>query len=190
MNAATLMALRQQAHSLPHGSRARYVAGCHCAPCRAANTAYNTERAKARARGDYNGMVDASPVVEHLRSLSNDHNVGYKTAAEVANVSTTIVKQMLSGERRHCRALTAKRLLAVDSSCLADRALVDAGRAWKLLDELIRDGYTKTQLAEWLGSTANPPLLQLSRDRMTAKNALKVERLYKAIRAGRMRREK
>jgi hypothetical protein len=190
MNASVFAQLRQQAQSLPHGTRARYSSGCHCAPCRAANTAYETERAKARARGDYNGIVSAEPVVAHLRELSAKHGVGYKSAAEAANVSRTIVAQMLSGERRHCRAMTAKRLLSVDASCVADGARVKARQAWRLLDELIADGYTKTQLAEWLGSTANPPQLQYSRDHMTAASVLKVQRLYKAIRAGRMRREK
>lgn len=190
MNPSVLAQLRQHGSSLPHGTRARYTVGCRCAACRAANTAYEQDRAKARARGDYNGIVSAEPVVAHLRMLSNEHGVGYKTAAECASVSHTFVAQMLSGERRHCRQQTARRLLDVDASCVADRALVNAKRAWKLLDELIEDGYTQTQLAEWLGSKAATPALQLRPDQMRAESVLKVERLYRAIRAGKMRRTK
>jgi hypothetical protein len=49
---------------VPHGTRSRYVGhGCRCEPCRAANTADR----KARYVG--NPLVDAAPVVAHVRAL-------------------------------------------------------------------------------------------------------------------------
>ena len=49
---------------VPHGTRSRYVGhGCRCEPCRAANTADRKARYKPRP------LVDAAPVVAHVRAL-------------------------------------------------------------------------------------------------------------------------
>ena len=55
----------------PHGDRLRYVAGCRCDLCRKANSTYERERQKARAAGDWNGIVDAAKARQHSHSGSS-----------------------------------------------------------------------------------------------------------------------
>jgi hypothetical protein len=58
-----------------------------------------------------------------------------------------------------------------------------------MLDELLEQGYTRVQLARWLGSKAKMPSLQLKTDFVTARSAMRVERMYEAVKAGKLRRD-
>ena len=186
-----IAAMLPSASRAPHGSRSRYKhARCRCLQCRAANSRYVTERERARKEGDTRDLVDAGPARAHVLALSQ-RGMGYKMVAECAGVSLSVMQRIRSGERKQLRAHTARRILAVEYAveALGDGALIDAGPTWKLLDELIGGGYTKTQLATWL--LGRPALaLQIRRDRITAATALKVRKLYEDINEGRMRREK
>lgn len=71
-----------------------------------------------------------------------------------------------------------------------DRALVPAGPTWEKIKRLLDDGYTKTQIAEWLGSRAKTPALQLRQDFITAKSASAVDRLCRKLDAGLLRRDR
>jgi hypothetical protein len=180
-------ALTEAAASREHGCRARYMSGCRCVPCRAANSRYEGERRKARESGDWNGIVNAWPAREHIAKLSRA-GVGHKTVADIVRTSSIIIQEIATGKRKRIRARTERLILAVDTSMLADGARVPAGKCRRLLDELIADGYTKTWLAAKLGSTAKQPMLQFNREQVTARNALRIERLYRAIREGRVQR--
>lgn len=46
----------------PHGTRHRYLGGCRCLPCRAANSRYSCERAAAQRAGDCRGFVPTTLV--------------------------------------------------------------------------------------------------------------------------------
>ena len=46
----------------PHRTRPRYLGGCRCVPCRAANSYYSSEPAVERA-GDWRGFVPAALVL-------------------------------------------------------------------------------------------------------------------------------
>ena len=179
--------MRAAAARREHGSRARYVAGCRCLPCRAANARYASRRAVLRLAGRDNGIVDARPVRAHLRKLSR-WGVGRRTVAELARVSPTVIQQIRRGQRHHCRAETARRICGVTAAAVCGSSPVDAAATWRLLEKLIEDGYTKRQIAVWLGSQAKCPQLQLRRDRVTAANARKVRALYYNIQSGRLAR--
>jgi hypothetical protein len=43
-----------------HGTRIKYMAGCRCLICRAANSNYECARAKARKNGQWNGLVPSN----------------------------------------------------------------------------------------------------------------------------------
>lgn len=64
---------------------------------------------------------------------------------------------------------------------MADRALVPAGPAWRLLDRLLAEGYPAARLARFLGYRGAG--LQFDRAWMTARNVLRVERLYRQLTA-------
>jgi hypothetical protein len=172
----------------PHGDRLRYVGGCRCAECRMANNAYEKVRAAARKAGDWNGIVDAAPARAHLAELSK-RGVGRRVVADVAAVASTVLQEIVAGRKTRIRARTARSILAVTERAAADRAYIDAGPTWELLDELIDDGYTKTELAIALGRQTRA--LQLSRRGVTVRNAYDVAKLHERLRfcaAGETRR--
>lgn len=130
----------------------------------------------------WNGIVSAAPVLAHLKRLSKQ-GVGYKSVAASADVSVTVLQRVMVGTKTHMRAQAIKRVLAVTKDALADHALVRAGRTHQQLTRLLEEGFTKTELARRLGSKAKTPALQLRAFRITAKTAMKVDRLYRMVMA-------
>ncbi|HYW57711.1 MAG TPA: hypothetical protein VE934_12165 [Polaromonas sp.] len=166
---AELAATRQ------HGDRLRYMAGCRCGDCRGANTAYEKQRALARKAGDWNGIVPAARARAHMAELSAV-NVGRRTVSDVADVSDTVLADIIAGRKTRIRARTERAILAVTPAAAADHALVPAKPTWKLLRELIKDGWSKAELARQMGYTV--PALQLSRKQVTVRNAYDVQQLH------------
>lgn len=84
-------------------SHARYVQGCRCARCRAANSAYERERARRKAREAWGAekpaFVDAAPVRERLLEL---RAMGY-TVKEVERISGVGHTSQYQLTRRHWR---------------------------------------------------------------------------------------
>jgi hypothetical protein len=169
--------------SLPCGTRAKYVAGrCRCLRCRAANSSYETARAAARRRGEWNGLVSAERARQQLVALSRQ-GVGRRAVSAACDVGETTLQEIRSGAKTQIRAATERRILAVTKDAIADHALVGGGRTHQRLRRLLEEGFTKTELARRLGSTAKVPALQLTPGRVTARNAMKVERLYRLVMA-------
>lgn len=162
----------------PHGVRVRYMAGCRCLKCRMANSNYETERARARKAGDWNGIVDATPARQHIRKLSRQ-GVGYKLVAEAADLPTSIVFGIRTGDRPRARARTVRKILEVSTACRGDSTLISAKPTWRRIEILLEEGYTKAALAKMLGY--DRPALQIGRERVTVRNAAKVERLYQRL---------
>lgn len=169
---------------MPCGSRAKYMgARCRCMLCRAANSRYETERAVLRRNGDWNGLVSAEPVRLHLLALSKKH-VGYKSVAAASDVAPSILHEVRCGKKTQIRARTERRVLAVTADALADGSLVPAGPTRRRLTRLLAEGFTKTELARRLGSSARVPKLQIRGCYVLASTALKVERFFGLIMAG------
>jgi hypothetical protein len=226
----------------PHGTRSRYVSGCRCDKCRAANReAYHklqeeakeaaqeikTENSpreqvwtapdgtkkirtykracpgvngepcpiKAHLRKDskggvcgtcrlklvWNGLVDAAPAREHLLKLSSE-GVGYKAVSEACDVGKTALQEILQGTKTRIRAKSLKRILSVDSSALADHALVPAGPTWVLVTKLLADGFTKGSISRRIGNKT--PALQIKSRYVLAKTAYRIKKLYDLVHTG------
>lgn len=163
------------AEGRPHGDRLRYMAGCRCFHCRRANSAYEAARKIARAAGDWNGIVLAAKARAHLAELAAK-GVGRRAAGDACDVSDTTLSAIIGFRKLSIRARTERAILSVTADAAADRALIPAGPTWKLLDDLIADGYSKAELARALGYKR--PALQLNRDKVTVRNAHDVQRLY------------
>jgi hypothetical protein len=101
--------------------------------------------------------------------------------ADAAGVAASVVAKIRSGQRKKIRAKTAKRILEVDDGAVSDVAHIDAKETHQLLREMLRHGYTKTEIAARLGSKAKVPALQLKAKKVTAKNAHKVRKLHKEV---------
>lgn len=179
-----LKSFTELAANRPHGNRIKYRAGCRCLPCRAANSNYETSRAAARRRGESNGLVDAKEVRRHLKKLSK-RGVGRDTVAEITGISATTIDLYRRGERTQLRAMRARAILAISLDTVAnDAMLIPATKTWERIRWMLNEGFTRSEIARRLGSKAATPALQLNKTKITAKNAMKVEKLYNLLRAG------
>ncbi len=168
------------AQTKPCGTRIRYYGGCRCQACKGAAADYERQRRYARERGETNYLVSAERCRAHLVWLSS-RGVGRKTAADAAKVPASIVSLIVDGARRNVRQATERRILAVTEAAAADRAYIDGTDTWRMLDELLACGYPKSRLAsEIIGHKVHS--LQLTRERVTARNAEQVRRMYARLR--------
>lgn len=158
-----------------HGTRLQYMAGCKCYYCRMANSDYERARIKARKAGDWNGFVDASKARKHLLALRKK-GVGRDAVHAASGVAVSTIRDITSRAKTHIRARTERKILAVTAACREDGALVSAAQTWRLIAQLLEEGFTKQRLAEELGFKTRK--LQFSRKQVTARNAARVERLY------------
>lgn len=175
-----LRPIAELASGRPHGDRLRYIAGCRCADCRRANNEYEKARAAARKAGDWNGIVPAAKARAHMAFLSKG-GIGRRVVCDVSLVADSVLVEIIAGRKTHIRARTERRILAVTVRAAADRAYVDSAPTWKLLDELIADGFTKSEIARLLGYSTRA--LQLGRDQITVRNAYDVEKLHARLRS-------
>ena len=159
----------------PHGDRLRYIAGCRCDDCRQANTEYERDRYQARLAGDWNGIVKADAARKHLFKLSKA-GVGRRAVHAATDIAETVLYDIRRGTKTNIRARTERLILAVTEAAISDKSLVDAGPTWKLLDQLLAAGFTKTRLAHELGRQTH--YLQLNKIKVTARNAYAVERMH------------
>lgn len=134
----------------PHGTRVKYMGGCKCVDCRAANTKYELRRAVHRATGRGNGLVPADAAREHLLMLSRE-GVGRRTVAALTKVAITTLQLIKAGQRKNLRAMSEKKILAVTPDNIRGRALVRAAPTWAIIRYLVDEGYTQTEIATRLG---------------------------------------
>lgn len=173
-----------------HGTRACYVfgpesgsdrsKGCRCEPCREANRSYARERDRATRRPDVAvepAYIDATEVREHLLWLHRQ-GVGRRAINAQSGVALSSIVKLRTGQLTRCRPTTARKILDVLPSDVSDGALVDARKTWRLINALVRAGYTRSYIAGRLGSTAETPALQIGRRRCTAANARAVRALH------------
>jgi len=137
-------------------------------------------RCRPRLASAWNGLVSSDAVRAHLKRLSRQ-GVGYKSVAIAADVSKTVLADILFHDKPQLRAQSASRILAIDRDAVADHALVKAGPTWRRLRRLLAEGFTKTELARRLGSKARTPALQFRGRYILAKTAARVERFYSIV---------
>lgn len=157
------------------GTRLRYIAGCRCYHCRMANSDYERMRAAARKRGEWNGLVDASAARAHLLKLRRQ-GVGRRAVCLASDLNLSVIIKIYQGKRTQIRATTEKRILAVTPAARLDGAHVSAKKTWRLLDQLLDEGFTKARLAGELGYKSRK--LAVGKHKVTVETAGRVERLW------------
>lgn len=135
---------------------------------------------RCRMKLNWNGLVSADRARAHIHALSKQ-GVGYKSVAESACVSISVMSKIRSGQKKQIRAQTEKRILEVDVTAKADSAYVSAAATHQIIRKLLKKGYTKTEIAKRLGSKAKVPALQLNSKLILVKNAYKVQKLWNTI---------
>ncbi len=165
----------------PHGTRVRYVTGCKCMLCRAANSRYETERALARKNGDWNGLVFADRARAHLRMLSR-RGIGRRLIADACGISDSMLHEIKIGRKRRIRARTERAILATNEHLRGDKTLVLARPVWAKVDLLLRHGFSKAEIARRIG--LKRPAIQFDRHIVTARTAMLIEKLCATVFAG------
>lgn len=160
----------------PHGRRARYCAGCRCDDCRRANREYEQSRVRARIGGDWNGLRPADAARAHLLKLRRQ-GVGLRIVEDASGVARSILLAIVQRKRRQVRARTERKILGVTSAARGDATLISARDTWQRIGWLLEEGFTKRQLSKLIGQGGRA--LQLGRERITVRNAAKVERLWR-----------
>jgi DNA-binding CsgD family transcriptional regulator len=177
-----LKSAEQLAANKPHGTRIKYMGGCRCLPCRAANSSYSVMCDARKRRGESNGLVDAAPVVEHIRKLSKQ-GAGYKAVCETAGVGKSSVMMAMQGKRKKMRAAHTRAILAVTADmAIRDHALIPAKATMRRIQWLLNEGLTRKEIARRLGYKS--PALQITKGLITARNASRIERLVNQLRLG------
>jgi len=180
MRPSDLPSIKELGERKSCGTRLRYMAGCRCVPCRAANSSYETMRAAERRKGNWNGLVPAMRARRHLIKLSR-LGIGRDSVAAASDVGVTTISEVFRGIKLNIRSETEKKLLSVTKDAVADHGYVSARRTWVLLNRLLSEGITKTELSRRLGYKGT---LQFNKEVVTAKTAGKVERFYRRIMVG------
>jgi hypothetical protein len=172
--------LAKIANDKPHGDRVKYMGGCRCMLCRAANSQYEVGRAAARRRGESNELVSAKYAQRHLRALSR-HGIGRDTVSDITGLATSTIELIRTGKRKQIRRQNAAKIMAVTFEATTDAKIVPAARTWRIINLLLNEGFTKAEIARRLG--CKMPALRIRKDLITARTAAKVERLYNQLMA-------
>jgi hypothetical protein len=179
--------LKEQSSRLPHGQNARYVSGCRCDLCRRAN---RTQGAETRYPSNGHGhTVSTGRARRHILRLG-EQGMGYLAVSMAAGVNKGIVWGIRQGQRLKARYGTVKAILDVDLGCARSGSRIPAGPAWAILDRMIADGYSRMQIARWLGSRAKNPAIQIPRDFCTAESMARVRKVKALLDAGKLERGK
>lgn len=174
--------IRAAASRRAHGTLARYVSGCRCFPCRLANSEWSKEH-PAHGCGRTVATDEARAHILALAKLG----MGYKSISEASGVNHNIVWRIRQGTHPRARRSTVQRILAVDLSCAKGGTRIDIRPSRKILMDLIARGYSKRQLALWLGYK-HAALQILESSTITAANAVRVQRMAALLNAGKLRR--
>lgn len=163
-----------------HGTTSRYRAGCRCAPCSGNYAAFLREanRKARQKREDAHGrMVPIGGTRYHLQQLSAK-GIGRRAVSEACDVPTRTIDMIRNGRWKRIRQSLAERICAVTMDARADGALVSAARCWQRIGRLRRNGLTQREIAKRLGYKGDKPHLGLFKTRVTARNELRVEKLF------------
>lgn len=171
-----------------HGTQLAYVRDrCRGDACRAANTARERVRTRAKLYGRYDGLVDAEPVRERIRRLS-EQGVGLKQITRLSGVSGGVLTKLVYGQRRadgthrppsrRCTPRVRDRILAVPLDALAGGALVDGTGTRRRLRALVAVGWSKSKLARLLGMAPSNFGKTMRAERVVASTRDAVRALY------------
>lgn len=144
-----------------HGTLTRAKAdGCPCDQCGATVRAYENQRSRLIAYGQWEPYVDAEPVRAHIRRLG-ELGISAAQVAALAGVHRSVINGLLYGRglgttpSKRVRPATAAAILAVEATAddLPARALVDGTGTRRRLQALTACGWPLGVLAARLELT-------------------------------------
>ena len=114
---------------------------------------------------------------EHLLQLRRKR-IGLNAISATTDVSKTQLYNLRSGKQTQLRAMTERRILACTAAAArSDGHRVPAGPTWKLIEQLLEEGYTKTRIANEMGLRS----IQLAKTTITARSAHRFAVVYRRL---------
>lgn len=139
--------------------------------------------ATCRRRLAFNGLVTANPARLHILALARQ-GIGLRSVAAAGDLGRATLWAIKTGRKKRIMASTAERILAIDKGARADGALVPARQTWRLIRDLLAEGFTRRAIARRaLGCKSSNPQLQFRGGRVTARSAQAIARFYRQVMA-------
>lgn len=133
----------------PHGTRARYIAGCRCPECGEANRHYLDDYKAVRAI-EGRQTVPAYAVAEHIAKLRAS-GVELTAIARLTGLSVHHLRAVARGEVPRVTRRLHDAVLSVQPGDYSENWLVPAAAAVELLDELNAAGIQSKTIAKAFG---------------------------------------
>jgi hypothetical protein len=175
----------EQTMTREHGTRAKYVVEkCRCQPCTIANRLYARERDRTERRIAYGIesppviFIDATETREHIQWLRKV-GIGRRQIHATSGVALSTIQKIGSGQLLKIRPKTADRILAVGRHRAAGGTLIDAKPTWRLINDLLKHGCTRAQIARHINHNARA--LQISKTKIRRSTAEAVQQLHDQI---------
>lgn len=166
---------------------------CRCTPCVDAHNARERNRTKQKAYGRFDsGLVDATPVREHILALS-EYGIGYRRVAELAGVGVTGVRTLVWGRQdpgprfgeipKRVTREKAEKILTVEAKVenLGARQPVPALGAHRRIQALVTRGWSLSKIARRLDMNISNFWKVVRSDRIGAGLHLRVAALYEEL---------
>lgn len=164
----------------PHGTTARYHAGCRCQACVAEHSRYcKTLAYETHTRGPRTASVELAAA--HLQRLS-DQGWSWDQIAQAANCNARTISKIQRGEQKKASHEMIRRLLAADPTRLGQepRGLICSIGFRRRGRALIAIGHNNQRIADALGMSPVVVSRLLTHDAptITATTAAAMTRLY------------
>ncbi len=186
MRPPDLPSVQQLSGNKPHGHKMRYMAGCRCWRCRAANAAYEQRLNENRRLYGPNDLVSTDRVRQHLKYLQQ-FGMGHKTVAKHARMAKTVLAEILWYGKKQMRRRSEARVLAVQPTLetLPRNVKIPASETVEKIEQMIRWGYSKSLInRDGLGlKSVGMQIHSLKRKTasVSVKNAVKIRAFFAKI---------
>jgi DNA-binding CsgD family transcriptional regulator len=172
-----------------HGTlHRRRIHRCTCQPCILIGRRYDNYRNLHIARGNWDGLVDAEPLRQHIKMLSAN-GMGWQRVATISGVSPGTLRFLLfriAGKppRPTCRAATLRKILAVQPRLeqLAPGARIPATGTHRRIQALAATGWNQWEIGQRLGLNPGSMTHLLKQTHVAASTALAARDLYDQLR--------
>lgn len=94
----------------------------------------------------------------------------------------SVLQRIKNGQHRFIKKSSARKVLDVTADAVADHGRIKAGHTYRMIDRLLRSGFTYTSLSVRSGVARS--VLSHRKEYVTAKTKMKIEKLYNVIFAG------
>jgi hypothetical protein len=173
----------------PHGTVARYNAGCRCEDCCYAESCYGKELRVRHNIGLANPIVPATKARNHILRLQRE-GLGQVRLSWASGVRLTTIQEIRTKQKTRIRKDTQDAILGV--SLEASRYVTEREnkQCWRMLDHMVELGFPKTWIAErtrWkpsgqLKHGRAPKTMQYQRGRrFDRRTATKIQNLYSLL---------